>query len=285
MRRLPDAVQLALGLGLIAALTAFKLTLGESVSVIDFLFIPVVGVGWFASRRWCGYAVAAVAAVDTMVLGVVAAPYASPGVAIAAGTARFGLYLMILLLLGMMRRERATHQHAAATDLQTGAANARAFRAAAHDEVARAREHGYEISLAYFDLDDFKTINDRLGHAEGDHVLFEVSHVMRSVVRGRDTVGRIGGDEFAILMPETGADAARVAVDRVRGHLARLRTSDGSPIGCSIGLVTFRRPPASLKELIDAGDDYMYEAKHQGKDRVVSVELGTGSALVPRFAP
>jgi diguanylate cyclase (GGDEF)-like protein len=272
MRRLPDFLMLAIGLGIVVALTAFKLTIGHSVTVIDFMFVPVVWVGWFAQARWCGYAVAFVAAALSVMVAMVAETQASAGAAIAAGLARLALYLVVLGLLGMMRRERAGHQHAVATDQLTGAANARSFRAIASAEVERARRYQRDLSLAYIDVDDFKAINDRLGHPEGDHVLFEVSHVMRTSVRAADTVARIGGDEFAILMPEIGAEPARAVIERVRGQLARLRTSDGEPVLCSIGLVTFDRPATSLKELVTAGDELLYRAKEGGKDRIEQAE-------------
>jgi diguanylate cyclase (GGDEF)-like protein len=272
MRRIPDVVLLAVGLGLVAGLTAFKLTIGHSVTVIDFLFVPVVWVGWFANARWCGYAVAAVAAVLSVVVAMVAETQASLAAASAAGVARFALYLLVLALLGMMRRERAGHQHSVATDQLTGAANARAFRAVALAEVGRAQRYHHELSLAYIDVDDFKAVNDRFGHSEGDRVLLEVSHMMRSSVRATDTVARIGGDEFAILMPEIGASSARAVIERVRGELARLRTVEGGPVPCSIGLVTFDRPPASLNELVGAGDELLYRAKDNGKDRIEQAE-------------
>jgi len=278
MRRLPDLLQLAIALGVVAALTVFKLTVGHSVTVIDFQLIPIVGVGWFASARWCGYALAAIAATTSAVVAVVAETQASVAAATASGVARFALYLVVLGLLGMMRRERAGHQHAVATDQQTGAANRTAFGVVAVTEVERAQRHRRELSLAYIDVDDFKAINDLLGHPEGDHVLLQVSHVMRSVVRATDTVARIGGDEFAILMPETGASSARVVIERVRSELGRLRTADGRPVPCSIGLVTFDRPPASLKELVAAGDELLYRAKDNGKDRIEQAER-SGSFL------
>jgi diguanylate cyclase (GGDEF)-like protein len=272
MRRLPDLVQVALGLALIAAISAFKLKLGSGVMMIDFLIIPVIGVGWFARSRRYGYLVAAVAAADSAVLAMHAETQASWHTAIITGAVRFGLYLVILALLGMMRSERAGHQRAATTDRKTGAVNAHAFNERAQTAVEHAQRHGSELSLAYIDVDDFKEINDLLGHAEGDRVLFEASHMMRSTVRESDTVGRVGGDEFAILMPETSAKSARVVIERVHGQLARVRTCAGRPVPFSIGLVTFDRPPATLGELIDAGDDLMYRAKRAGKDRIEQAE-------------
>ena len=211
---------------------------------------------------------------------MVAETQASFVAACAAGIARLALYLVVLGLLGMMRRERAGHQHAVATDQLTGAANARAFRALADAEVERAQRYQRDLSLAYIDVDDFKAINDRLGHPEGDHVLLEVSHVMRSSVRATDTVARIGGDEFAILMPEIGAAPARAVIERVRGELARLRTADDEPVLCSIGLVTFDRPPTSLKELVAAGDELLYRAKEGGKHRIEQADH-SGSFATP----
>jgi diguanylate cyclase (GGDEF)-like protein len=272
MRRLPDWFQLVIGLGIVAGLTAFKLTAGQSVTLIDFLFIPVVWVGWFAHARWCGYLIAAVAAVDTVVVAMIAETQASFGAAAASGAARFILYLVVLALLGMMRKERAGHQREAGTDQQTGVANTRAFQELADAEVERSQRYGLTLSLAYLDVDDFKTINDTLGHAAGDHVLLEVSHVMRSMVRSVDTVARVGGDEFAILMPETKADAARAVIERVRLEFARLTVADGRPVHFSIGLVTFLRPPGTVAELTRAADELMYRAKNGGKDHVEQAE-------------
>ena len=283
MRRLPDLVQLALGLTFIAALTLFKLKLGSSIMMIDFFIIPVVGVGWFASTPRYGYLIAVVAAADSAVLAVYAETLASAQTALLTGLARFALYLVILGLLAMMRREREGHQHAATTDRKTGAMNAYTFHEHAEAEVERAQRHGSELSLAYIDLDDFKAINDILGHVEGDRVLLEISHVMRTEVRATDTVGRIGGDEFAILMPETGSRAARTVIERLQSELSRVRTRDGRSAPCSIGLVTFDHPPTSLDELMDAGDELMYRAKQSGKDHIEQAErAGAGAGARTR---
>jgi diguanylate cyclase (GGDEF)-like protein len=280
MRRLPDVLLLAFGLAVVAGITACKLTVGQSVPMVDFLLIPVVWVGWFARRRTCGYVLAVTAAGLSAVVAVVGVTHASPGAASVAALARLALYLVILALLGMMRRERVAHQRAATTDPQTGAANTRAFRTSAHAEVLRSQRFAHPLSLAYLDVDDFKTINDTFGHTEGDHVLFEVGHMMRTTVRTTDVVARVGGDEFAILMPETRAGEARAVVDRVRRELDRLTVRDGGRIRFSVGLVTFERPPASLDELTAAADELMYRAKHGGKDRVEQAER-SGTHLAP----
>jgi diguanylate cyclase (GGDEF)-like protein len=280
LRRLPDLALVALALALITGLSVFKLTIGHTVFLVDFLFIPVVGVGWFARRSWLGYLVAAIAATDTVVLALVAESDASPAVALASGLIRLGLYAAVLGLLGMMRSERAGDQRAASVDALTGAANPRAFDVAARREIARAQRCGGRISLACLDVDDFKAINDDLGHAAGDRVLAHVGHVLRSSVRGTDTVARTGGDEFAILLPETGAAAADDVLRRVRVELGRITLREGRPVSFSLGLVTFETPPASVAEMTAAADELMYRAKRGGKDRMARAERR--GSFVPR---
>jgi diguanylate cyclase (GGDEF)-like protein len=178
----------------------------------------------------------------------------------------------------MMRREREGHQRAATTDQLTGAANSRRFNAVAVGEVERAGRYGHAISLAFLDVDGFKSINDTLGHAEGDRVLARAGHLLQYGVRSSDTVARIGGDEFAILMPETKAEAAGDVLRRVRTELDRLVLSDGRRVSFSVGLVSFDRPPASVLEMTVSADELMYRAKNRGRDRMEQAEKA-GSLL------
>jgi len=276
LRRLPEPALLAIGLAVIAGLTAIGTTPDHGVPVDDIFVIPVVGVGWLTHSRGYGYVAALVAAVASVWMAV-AGPSAAPlGQAVIAGVARLVLYAIVLSLLTAMRRMQLAHEAEARTDSLTGAANARAFRDLALAEVERSQRYQHELSLAYVDIDDFKSINDRSGHADGDRVLQEASQVMRSVVRSVDTVARLGGDEFAILMPETGPSEARALVERFRRDVSGLSTKPGRPVGCSIGLVTFKRPPGSLEELVAAADELMYAAKQHGKDRMAQAER-TGS--------
>lgn len=278
MRRLPDPLQLSIALVFIVGLTALKLTVGRSVVLMDFLFIPLVAVGWFASRRWYGYLVATLAAIDTVVVAMLAETQASLAAATASGLARVGLYLAVLWLLGTMRREREEQRREAATDQLTGAANTRCFNRRALDEVERARRYGHGISLAMLDVDGFKHINDTLGHAEGDRALAQASHLMRCTVRASDTVGRVGGDEFAILLPETEGEAAGAVLERVRTELRRITLSDGHRVSFSVGLVSFAAPPASVVEMTTAADELMYRAKKRGRDRMEQTEKAACSS-------
>jgi diguanylate cyclase (GGDEF)-like protein len=283
-RRLPDPVLLTIAVVSVAGLAAFKLTVGRDVPIVDFYLIPVATVGWYASSRASRYATAVFAATVSVAVAV-AASNAPVGTTVAAGAARMVLYLLVLAFLGAMRAMQLERDREARTDHVTGAANARSFRALAAVEVERARRYGHELSLAYLDIDDFKVINDGLGHTEGDRVLLMVSHVMRSVVRVADTVARLGGDEFVVLLPETGAAEARALVDRLTAELARLRTKDGRSVPCSIGLVTFDCAPVSPRALVDTADGLMYVAKKKGKNRVEQAELAGSCASLDEHEP
>jgi diguanylate cyclase (GGDEF)-like protein len=272
LRRLPDLVLLGMALLFVAALAAFKLTAGRDVPIVDFFLIPVAAVGWFAGAPAYGYATALITAAVSVIVSV-AATQAPFGATAASGVARMVLYMIVLSFLSAGRSMQLERDREASTDHLTGAANARWFRTLAANEVERSRRYGHSLSLAYIDIDDFKAINDGLGHVEGDHVLLQVSHLMHSVVRSSDVVARLGGDEFVVMMPETGATQARVLVDRLREELARMRASDHRPVTCSIGLVTFVGAPISPRELIDTADELMYEAKRTGKDQVRQSEL------------
>ena len=118
------------------------------------------------------------------------------------------------------------------------------------------------------DVDDFKLVNDRHGHSAGDRLLRNVAEAIRKDVREFDLVSRIGGDEFVILMPETGEHAARAVVRRVRRRLLEVVRAKGWPVTFSIGVVTWDAPPASVDEMLREADDLMYSAKRGGKNAV-----------------
>lgn len=160
----------------------------------------------------------------------------------------------------------------AMTDLLTALPNRRAFNLALVAEAARGRRHEQPISLAVLDLDNFKRINDSFGHPIGDQALRHVATVLMSHARLEDTVARIGGEEFAVLMPDTDADQAARVVERLRRAVAAnaLATDVGvHAITTSIGVSTLA-PGMDSDMALRAADQALYEAKRQGRNRVVA---------------
>lgn len=174
--------------------------------------------------------------------------------------------------LSQLRHTQARLEQLATHDPLTNVLNARAFARELAQELGRNRRYGRPLALIYLDLDDFKKVNDAHGHATGDAVLRLVADAMRGAVRSADVVGRLGGDEFGVLMPETDATVAHGAASRL---VAGIRTVfRGTPsVTASIGVVAVSGTEAGTDELLRKADQAMYEAKRGGKDRVVQVAM------------
>lgn len=135
--------------------------------------------------------------------------------------------------------------------------------------VETARRHGRELSVAALDLDHFKRVNDRYGHRIGDEVLVGFSDLLRAAVRGPDTVGRMGGEEFLMVLPDTSVADAVGLLDRIR------RTCEAAPVSSARIVVSFSAGLAGFVEgdqpqsLVDRADDALYQAKEQGRGRTV----------------
>jgi diguanylate cyclase (GGDEF)-like protein len=161
-------------------------------------------------------------------------------------------------------------QRQAITDELTGLVNRRRFLAALDAEIVRASRLGGTLSVVLADLDDFKRINDRFGHPAGDIVLLKFADLIRAHVREVDVPGRLGGEEFAILLPETHAQGALAGAERLRVALAEQpfelegRTVE---VTASFGVAELT-PGHSADELLRSADAALYRAKEQGKNQV-----------------
>jgi diguanylate cyclase (GGDEF)-like protein len=159
------------------------------------------------------------------------------------------------------------------TDDLTSLYNSRYLNQVLRREAKRASRSGRPLSLLFLDLDGFKLVNDRHGHLCGSRALVEAASVIRSCARETDTPARFGGDEFALVLPETGSEGAVAVAERVRERIAAysfLKASDGLDIRltASVGVATLPDVAASAEELIKAADTAMYRVKEKGKDGV-----------------
>jgi diguanylate cyclase (GGDEF)-like protein len=157
-------------------------------------------------------------------------------------------------------------------DPLTNLLNRRAFLKAVGDELARARRYGHPMAVIMIDIDHFKRINDTWGHAIGDDAIRAVGRAAMSAVRTEDRVGRLGGEEFCIMLPETSAEGARFLAERLRIAVAAIRIeARGEKIGftASFGVAETTTATADVDRLIDRADQALYRAKNGGRDRVV----------------
>ena len=157
----------------------------------------------------------------------------------------------------------------ASTDELTGIANRRAFLGQLDREIAGAAEFGWPLAVAMFDVDHFKLVNDRYGHAVGDRVLQLIAARAASVVRGGDLVGRLGGEEFGILMPGATLDEAAYVAERLREAMETVAELDESLPGVTISIgIAAREGQRSAAQLLAAADLALYAAKGEGRNRV-----------------
>jgi diguanylate cyclase (GGDEF)-like protein len=167
----------------------------------------------------------------------------------------------------------------AMTDSLTGVGNRAYFHEALHREAARARRRASCLTVMYLDCDGFRTVNNELGHAAGDRLLRDISAAVRAQLRAGDIIGRIGGDEFAIILPETGqATACRIA-DRILAACRALASLHGRHVSASLGVSTSIAMQETAEDLLAAADAAMYAAKRAGRDRHTANVLRNGVTL------
>lgn len=192
-----------------------------------------------------------------------------------------GIALLFLLIVGWagVRASQARMQtlemeeklrHAATTDELTGLLNRRAFLAALDTEITRSQRSGAPLALALIDLDHFKSVNDRFGHAGGDEVLRRFADTARETMRAGDVVGRLGGEEFAVMMTDTDQVQSGIAGERLRDAIAKRRIvlSTGAlvPVTISVGVAHYHGGEERDRLIIRA-DEALYDAKDSGRNR------------------
>jgi diguanylate cyclase (GGDEF)-like protein len=158
-------------------------------------------------------------------------------------------------------------------DELTGVYNYRYLEQRLTEELQRAKRHNCPLSVIYLDFDNFKLVNDTFGHETGNTVLQRVAQMSRSSARGEDFVGRLGGDEFLIVLPQTDSAGALIAAERVKKKLDAMELVAGTGerldfITYSLGVASYPASAETKDELLRAADEAMYRAKKAGGDRV-----------------
>ena len=200
----------------------------------------------------------------------------SPIITLVMFEALIHITLISFLQLSLTKdRAEDRYRRAAETDVLTGQPNRRAFMQASEKIIAR--QDRWPACMVLIDVDRFKTINDTVGHAGGDAVLVAVANAIRGHLRPDDTFGRLGGEEFGCLLPNTSLQAAMVVAEGLRARIAGLDIHVGGEtvrVSVSIGVSSIAGGRPDLDHLIDRADACLYEAKRTGRNRVVAREDG-----------
>jgi diguanylate cyclase (GGDEF)-like protein len=239
---------------------------GPDLSLFIFYLVPVSLATWFAGpATGIGLSVLSAAAWS---LADILSTHAGRHAAVPYWNLFMELSFFFLAssVLAGLRSSMEREQKLGRIDYLTGAVNSRYFAELADREIQRALRYRHIFSAAYLDLDNFKIVNDKKGHQEGDRVLKLVVSTIFDSVRTTDIVARLGGDEFIILLPETDSTMARMAIEKIREKLLELMTANNWPVTFSFGLVTFDSAPKSVHHLVKLTDAVMYEVKNSGKN-------------------
>lgn len=262
----PRSKQILLGIVLfvVVGLGDYLTHTNYDLEVSPFYLAPVSYFSWFLGRG-VGLAVALASVSIGFTVRLLGIPRP---VALWDALVRLTLYVGVTLMTVQLRRLYEQERYLSRIDSLTRIPNRRAFLESAHRAKSFSDRYNIPLSIAYLDLDGFKQMNDRLGHGIGDKILTEAASVIQKSLRPTDVVARIGGDEFAVLLPATAREDAIRVLERVRLEFGKSMQEWRWPITFSVGLVSFTPPLASVAEMIRMADEAMYAAKTQGKDRL-----------------
>jgi diguanylate cyclase (GGDEF)-like protein len=271
LSRQSRSVVLLLGLA-----SLFGIAIADYLSSLPLMEFPVLYIipisffTWFAGRRW---AMLVAIGSSAWILATNLRSYGISAVAYWNALILLGLYVGCVMILGELRSLYLRERDLSRLDALTQLPNRRAFFEFCEIEASRARRYRHPLTLVFLDVDEFKQINDRFGHMSGDQVLRRTGLVIQSCLRKTDLASRMGGDEFAILLPETNQQGALPILERLQAELRSAIPGEERQVTFSIGAVTFGTPPENVDEMIRIADQEMYRAKHEGKNRMRQKDL------------
>lgn len=256
-----------LGVVLVAAVDAM---LGYEVSLVALHLLPVLLVTWFASPRWGWFMLVLMTLTGVLVQFHIAPPAVRPVYRYLDLASDFVAIGILIIVQARLRDAYQKAMRQSRRDGLTGSLNRSGFHEQLQAEIGRQKRYGRSFSLLYLDVDDFKALNDTQGHQAGDALLVQLGRALRARLRRTDSAGRLGGDEFGVLLRETDLDAAQAIAAELKEELMRVARGHGWPVGFSIGVVCFSRPPEHADAALRLADALMYEAKKRGKNTLCS---------------
>jgi diguanylate cyclase (GGDEF)-like protein len=265
--KIPKAAIFVVSVTLVMLLGIIDYLTGYEIAFSIFYLQPVSLVSWFGKRSYA--VIISILSAAAWLLADVSSgdPYSYSFIPVWNAVMRLGFFLITAFSLLEIKKLLDHEKTFARIDFLTGIANRRAFYESAGIEIDRTVRFGRPITIAYIDIDNFKHVNDSLGHIQGDSLLQSVAKTIKNNTRSIDMVSRLGGDEFAVLFPETNEANAQTIMDKVQKELLDIVRKNNWPVTFSIGAVTCYQS-CNLDELIKEADHLMYTIKESGKNGI-----------------
>lgn len=268
LSKMPPVLVIGAGLLLMAAVAFVDTVTGPELAFYVFYFAPIALVAWFAGR-WPGIFLAACSAAAWILSFIASGGHFSSPVILWWNTViRLISFCIIALLTSALGKEYAEAHTNSRTDFLTGVLNKRAFDEVGEAERLRCLRYEHPLSIAYFDVDNFKKINDEQGHDTGDRLLKLVARTVRQSLRRTDTVARVGGDEFVVLLPEAGFAAAEHVLEKLRQAVLKELAAESWPATLSVGAAVYPVPSDPLPQMVECADELMYSVKRAGRNSI-----------------
>jgi len=260
MERTP---KLILGVMLLCGVALLDFYTGVELSFSLFYLLPIAFFS-FAFSASVGIGIAFISAAIWLLVDVLTTAHSDTFAYLWNSIIRLGFFLLPAWMLRSLEQERIH----ARTDFLTGAINNRYFNDLLEREIERSLRYNHPFTIAFIDMDNFKTINDTFGHLYGDKMLRTLAERMKHHLRKTDVIARVGGDEFAILLPEANEKDARTAMSNLFTKIAEEMTSKKWPLTFSVGVLTLSAPTISADKILGIVDKMMYVVKNNGKNNI-----------------
>lgn len=257
-----------IALGVVFLIGTLDYLTGFELSISLFYLIPVALIAWTVDRN-TGMRFSVFGAIVWLISNTLSGQsFTNIFIGVWNTLIRFGFFAVVTILLAELRKALEEERMLANTDPLTGVMNRRSFNEVAEKRMIVSEVNRKPYTLAYIDLDDFKGINGRYGQAAGDMLLKTVADVLHKQIRQGDLLARLGEDEFAVLLNNTGEETARTIIQRLLGNLHEKMKFHEWEVTFSIGVLTFLTMPVSADQMVSLTEELMYEAKTDGRGAV-----------------
>ncbi len=241
---------------------------GPTIELSVFYLIPLVFAAWYIGTG-LGILVAVLAVIDWFAVETqVAQSLAQLGDDLFNAVARLVVFLVVVTFIHLLRSALDRAHALSRIDPLTQLLNVHSLLELGSLELRKATRQGCPMTSMFIDLDGFKAINDTLGHQAGDAVLRTFAQALRENVRATDLTARVGGDEFLIVMPDTGPEVAAHIAPKLRDQMLEAMRRAGWSVTFSLGVSTFVRPPRAVDDLVNRADTMMYRVKALGRNAI-----------------